>query len=71
MTKTKAVKLRVTLYLMPVALFCLSIGFVIGENVAPRLVECHHHYGNSWDNYSAPKNKDIYSSFKNPIRKDF
>lgn len=64
MTKTKAVKLRVTLYLMPVALLFFSIGFVIGENVAPGLVECHYHYGNSWDNYSGPKNKY-------PIREDY
>jgi len=55
MTKTRAIKLRVTLYLLPVAIICLSIGFVTGETLASKLQECSYHYGNPWDNYSKPK----------------
>ena len=62
MTKTKAVKLRVALYLVPVALFCLSIGFIIGENTAPKFGECR---------VIVLPHKDTYSAPKQPIRKDF
>ena len=30
-------------------------GFVTGETLASSMQECSYHYGNSWDNYSAPK----------------
>jgi hypothetical protein len=54
MRKLLAVKLRVALYLVPVAITCLSIGFVIGENMAPKMLSCTVTITPGIENYGKP-----------------
>lgn len=57
MRKLNAIKLRVTLYLVPVALFCFVVGFVIGENMAPKMKSCSITINPGWDNYGKSQSK--------------
>ena len=54
MNSLRAVKLRVALYLVPVAITCLSIGFIAGENAAPKMLSCSITIHGGTENYGKP-----------------
>jgi uncharacterized membrane protein YdjX (TVP38/TMEM64 family) len=54
MNKLIAVKLRATLYLIPVAVTCFGIGFVFGENMGPQIKSCSIIIHTGMENYGKP-----------------
>ena len=54
MNSLRAVKLRAAFYLVPVAITCLSIGFIAGENTAPKILSCSITIHSGAENYGKP-----------------
>jgi hypothetical protein len=59
MNKIRAIKLRVAIYLVPVAVTCLFIGFITGENMAPKMLSCSITIHPGIENYGKPQTKSL------------
>ncbi len=53
----RAVKMRVTLFLIPVSLVSFACGFVFGENMGPKMISCSVTINTGMENYGKPSPK--------------